>query len=126
MVSGACFAIGREAFVELGGFDERFFLYFEDADLCRRALGAGMTISYVPNAVVPHIWGASSSEDYHFGPAHARSMRQYLTKWYGHPGGALAILIAWLRLIGFAVTARPATGRSFRAFLATLNRSGPR
>jgi N-acetylglucosaminyl-diphospho-decaprenol L-rhamnosyltransferase len=124
MVSGACYVIGRQAFAELGGYDERFFMYFEDADLCRRALGAGMRISYVPSAIVTHVWGASSSDDYHFGPAHTRSMRQYLTKWYGQPGAALAILIAWLRLIGFAVTARRATGRAFRALVAALGRGG--
>ena len=55
------FAIGRDAFLEIGGFDEDFFLYFEDADLCRRALKAGMAIRYVPQAVVTHIGGASSS-----------------------------------------------------------------
>lgn len=126
MVSGACFAIGREAFQELGGFDERFFMYFEDADLCRRAAAAGMPIRYVPSAVVTHIGGASSSEDYHFGPLHARSMRQYLGKWYGPGGSALAILLLWLRAVGFSVAFRPGAGRAWRALWAAVRDEDPR
>lgn len=126
MVSGACFAIGREAFVELGGFDERFFMYFEDADLCRRAAAAGMPIRYVPSAVVTHIGGASSSEDYHFGPLHARSMRQYLGKWYGPVGSALAIALLWLRAVGFSVTLRPAAKRAWQALWAAIRDEDPR
>ena len=117
-VSGACCAIGRAAFEELGGFDERFFLYFEDADFCRRAGQAGMRIRYVPAAVVPHIGGASSSEDYHFGPAHARSMRQYLEKWYGPAGAALALALLWLRAMGFTLALRPQAGRAWKALRA--------
>jgi len=120
MVSGACFAIGREAFEELGGFDERFFMYFEDADLCRRVSGAGMPIRYVPSAVVSHIGGASSSEDYHFGPHHARSMRQYLGKWYGPGGSALALALLWLRAVGFSVTKPPRMRRAWRALGAAI------
>ncbi len=120
VVSGACFAIGREAFKELGGFDERFFMYFEDADLCRRASAAGMPIRYVPDAVVTHIGGASSSEDYHFGPLHARSMRQYLGKWYGPAGSALAIVLLWLRALGLTLALRPAARRAWRALWAAV------
>lgn len=126
MVSGACFAIGREAFWELGGFDERFFMYFEDADLCRRASAAGMPIRYVPSAVVTHIGGASSSEDYHFGPLHARAMRQYLGKWYGHGGSALAVLLLWLRAVGMTVALRQDSRRAWRAFWAALRDHDPR
>ena len=120
MVTGACFAIGREAFWELGGFDERFFMYFEDADLCKRAAAAGMPIRYVPSAVVTHIGGASSEGDYRFSPMHARSMRQYLEKWWGLPGAALAILLLWLRLVGHALVLHPSTSKAFAAFRAAV------
>lgn len=124
MVSGACFGIGRRAFADLGGFDERFFLYFEDADLCRRARDAGMHIRYVPDAVVPHIGGASSAEDYHFGPHHARSMRQYLAKWYGPAGGALAVVILWLRAVGLSLSVRPGARRAWSALRAAAGSAG--
>ena len=120
MVSGACFAIGREAFWELGGFDERFFMYFEDADLCRRAEDAGIPIRYVPSAIVTHIGGASSEGDYHYSPLYARSMRQYLEKWWGPPGAALAILLLWLRLVGHALVLHKGTGQAFAALRAAV------
>lgn len=126
MVSGACFAIGREAFEALGGFDERFFMYFEDADLCRRAAAAGLPIRYVPDAVVTHIGGASSSDDYHFGPFHARAMRQYLGKWYGPTGSSLAMLLLWLRAVAFTIALRPGMRRAWRAWWAALRDTDPR
>ncbi|MEP6469863.1 MAG: glycosyltransferase family 2 protein [Chloroflexota bacterium] len=124
MVSGSVCAMGRAAYEEIGGFDEDFFLYFEDADLCRRALKAGMAIRYVPQAVVPHIGGASSREDYHFSPRHARSMRLYLSKWYGPPGTALAVVLMFLRAVGFSIAAPRRAGRAWRAFGATLGFGG--
>ncbi|MCB9149493.1 MAG: glycosyltransferase family 2 protein [Caldilineaceae bacterium] len=53
-VSGACFAIRRSLFKELNGFDERFFLYYEDTDLSLRVRLAGYRIVYAPRAVVAH------------------------------------------------------------------------
>lgn len=126
MVSGACFAIGREAFMELGGFDERFFMYFEDADLCRRAAAVGMPIRYVPSAVVTHIGGASSSEDYHFGPLHARAMRQYLGKWYGPGGSAFALVLLWLRAFGMTLLLQGGARRAWRAWWAAVRDEEPR
>ena len=52
--------IRREAFRAVGGFDERYFLYWEDADLCRRLLSRGWRTAYVPQAVVTHHGGRSS------------------------------------------------------------------
>ncbi len=59
-VSGACMLVRREALEGVGGFDERFFLYWEDADLCIRLRHAGFHIRYVPGAEVIHHVGQSS------------------------------------------------------------------
>jgi N-acetylglucosaminyl-diphospho-decaprenol L-rhamnosyltransferase len=59
-VSGACVVLRRQAFNEIGGFDARYFLYWEDADLCRRLRNAGWNIHFRPDARVVHI-GARSS-----------------------------------------------------------------
>ena len=59
-VMGAAMLIRREPFDLVGGFDERYFLYWEDADLCRRLRDRGWTTRYVPAARVPHAGGASA------------------------------------------------------------------
>jgi N-acetylglucosaminyl-diphospho-decaprenol L-rhamnosyltransferase len=53
-VSGACMLARREALVAAGGFDEGYFLYWEDADLCRRLRAQGFHIRYVPRAIAVH------------------------------------------------------------------------
>jgi GT2 family glycosyltransferase len=59
-LSGACMLARREAFTRVGGFDERYFLYWEDADLCRRLRAAGYHVRYVPSAAAVHRVGHSS------------------------------------------------------------------
>jgi N-acetylglucosaminyl-diphospho-decaprenol L-rhamnosyltransferase len=59
-VSGACMAIRRETLRTTGPLDERFFMYFEDADMCRRARGRGWLVYYLPQVEIVHHTGASS------------------------------------------------------------------
>jgi GT2 family glycosyltransferase len=59
-VSGACMLVRREALAAVGGFDERYFMYWEDADLCRRLRDRGYTIRYVPGSTAVHQVGHSS------------------------------------------------------------------
>jgi N-acetylglucosaminyl-diphospho-decaprenol L-rhamnosyltransferase len=59
-LSGACLLVRRSVLEELDGWDERFFLYSEDVDLCRRAREAGAGIAYEPSAVCVHTGGASA------------------------------------------------------------------
>jgi GT2 family glycosyltransferase len=59
VVSGACCLIRRNAFIELGGFVDEFFMYYDDVDLGWRANLAGYRVVYEPRAVVSH--------DYAFG-----------------------------------------------------------
>lgn len=59
-VSGACMVLRREMLEEIGGLDPRFFMYFEDADLCRRARAAGWRVLYLPRVTVVHQAGGSS------------------------------------------------------------------
>ena len=62
-VSGACMVIRREALEEVGGLDERFFLYWEDVDLCRRMVRKGWKIIYYPAGAIEHAVGGSSEHD---------------------------------------------------------------
>lgn len=59
-VSGACMVIRKEVLERISPLDERFFLYFEDADLCRRAREAGWSVFYLPDVEVLHQTGGSS------------------------------------------------------------------
>lgn len=57
---GAFLLVRREVFQQIGLFDERYFLYFEDTDLCRRTKNAGRSIVYYPKAVATHYFHQSS------------------------------------------------------------------
>lgn len=59
-VPGAFAVIRRQALKEVGYFDERFFLYYEEVDLCRRLKDKGWTVAYRPELVVTHFGGESS------------------------------------------------------------------
>ncbi len=61
-IAGTCMAVRRSTLEEIGGMDERFFMYFEDADLCRRARETGWLVYYLPQIEVSHHSGASSGD----------------------------------------------------------------
>lgn len=60
-LSGACLLVRRDVFTRLGGFDERFFMYFEDVDLGRRIGLSGLRNVYVPSSTVRHVGGHSTA-----------------------------------------------------------------
>jgi GT2 family glycosyltransferase len=62
-VSGASMMIRRETLETIGLFDEKFFLYFEETDFCRRAMKAGWTTHHVAECRVHHIGGLSLDMD---------------------------------------------------------------
>jgi N-acetylglucosaminyl-diphospho-decaprenol L-rhamnosyltransferase len=59
-LSGACMLAQRTSLADVGGFDERYFLYWEDADVCRRLRTRGHHVRYVPGATAVHQVGHSS------------------------------------------------------------------
>ena len=59
-VTGAAMLIRREAFDSVGGWDERFFLYLEDTDFCRRLAQAGWETWYLPEARMRHLHARQS------------------------------------------------------------------
>jgi N-acetylglucosaminyl-diphospho-decaprenol L-rhamnosyltransferase len=61
-VDGTVMALPRMVWEHLGGFDERYFFYWEDADLCYRARERGWRVRLEPTAVVTHLRGAGSSQ----------------------------------------------------------------
>jgi GT2 family glycosyltransferase len=53
-VTGCCLLVRRDCFQEVGGFDEDFFLYYEDVDFCRRAQAQGWSVWYEPAVNITH------------------------------------------------------------------------
>ncbi len=52
--TGGCLLVRRDCFRDTGGLDERYFLYYEDVDFCRRARAAGYTVRYDPSVTATH------------------------------------------------------------------------
>jgi N-acetylglucosaminyl-diphospho-decaprenol L-rhamnosyltransferase len=61
-VKGAALVIRKSAFEEIGGFDESFFMFHEETDLCRRCTLAGWDVCFVPGATVVHVGSASTDQ----------------------------------------------------------------
>ena len=61
-ILGAALAFRRETFDRLGGFDESFFMYFEEVDLCYRLSSQGKQIHFVPEAEITHVGGGSTTQ----------------------------------------------------------------
>jgi GT2 family glycosyltransferase len=98
-VSGAAFVVSRAEFLELGGFDEDIFLYFEDVDLSRRYRASGAGVGTTNAIVVTHT-GQGSAQD-----GHERiqgwallSFLEIVAKWNGERDGERAAR-ATLRLL---------------------------
>lgn len=61
--TGACLVVRKEVFSKIGGFDEYFFAYGEEADLCVRLRLAGCEVFYVPESLVYHLGAATSNKN---------------------------------------------------------------
>ncbi|HWD54903.1 MAG TPA: glycosyltransferase family 2 protein [Acidimicrobiales bacterium] len=80
-VSGSCFLARRGALEELGGFDEAYFMYAEDMDLCWRAHHAGWGVGFAGTATVTHIQGVSTARrPYRMMLAHHRSALRFTVR----------------------------------------------
>lgn len=103
-LSGACFMVRRSAFEAVDGFDERYFMYFEDVDLGYRLGRAGWRNVFEPEAEVVHTGGTSTATARpQMLRAHHRSAERFLARRYS--GWYLAPVRGVLR-IGLRVRAR--------------------
>jgi N-acetylglucosaminyl-diphospho-decaprenol L-rhamnosyltransferase len=96
-ISGACMLVRRSVLELVGGWDEGFFMYCEDKDLCRRIRNVGFDIRYEPGAVVQHEGGASRARA-SLMPVLAKSRVRYARKHSSRP-------VAELERAGIALTA---------------------
>lgn len=77
---GSFLVIRTDLFRQLNGFDENFFMYVEDADLCKR-VNQVSNLMYYPNATVIHKWEKGSHRNKKLFKYHVQSMRYYFHKW---------------------------------------------
>lgn len=99
-VTGAALMIRRDVFQKVGGFDETFFMYFEDADLCRRVRKLGLKVLYVPSTKVVHFGGDKGlNPESTIALEYRRSQLHYYRK---HVGGAGYLLLRWYLISKFS------------------------
>ncbi|NTW22057.1 glycosyltransferase family 2 protein [Candidatus Falkowbacteria bacterium] len=88
-IMGSCLLIRRKVLDQVGLFDERFFMYFEDTDLCRRINLAGFKVVYLPSARVVHHHSRASAKKHwlvalfanKMSRVHLCSLLKYSLKW---------------------------------------------
>ncbi|MEI5994917.1 glycosyltransferase family 2 protein [Candidatus Enterococcus mansonii] len=81
MGSGCLMVIDTEKFNEIAGFDERFFMYFEDNDLCLRFGTAGYKILYTPFETVTHLYEKGAHKNKKLFKIFLQSMVKFFNKW---------------------------------------------
>ena len=60
----ACLLVSRDVWYEIGGFDESYFMYFEDVDFCWRSKLGGYETLYIPSSVIYHQWRETTKDPY--------------------------------------------------------------
>ncbi len=102
-ISGSCFLARRDALEELGGFDEAYFMYAEDMDLCWRAHRAGWGIGFAGAANITHTQGVSTARHpYKMMLAHHRSALRFTvrtTSGWRRAALPLAVVVLGLRVV---------------------------
>jgi N-acetylglucosaminyl-diphospho-decaprenol L-rhamnosyltransferase len=89
-VSGAAIWLRRAALDDVGGWDERYFMYVEDVDLCWRLRRAGWRVAYEPAGTVEHLLGVSTaSRPYRMIAEHHRSLLRFASVRFTGPRRAL-------------------------------------
>lgn len=78
--SGCFMAFRTSVLKSIGGFDKRYFMYFEDADITREVKRISHAV-YYPDAVVSHVWNRDSKKNYKLLLIHIHSMLKYYLKW---------------------------------------------
>ncbi len=105
-VSGAAMVVRRDVFRRLGGFDERFYFFGEDIDLCWRAHETGGEIAYIATAKVIHTWGGARARTPSLRQALLSQRAQYLLLRHHTPAWQAEALRVFLVALSLARLAR--------------------
>lgn len=83
VVPGTAFMMTKRLYDSIGGFDENFFLYFEEFDLCKRVRDKGYEIYIAPDGKVMHLWGKSTAQRSDISAIFKKSRFYYFKKHFG-------------------------------------------
>jgi N-acetylglucosaminyl-diphospho-decaprenol L-rhamnosyltransferase len=97
-VSGACLLVRRSAFEEIGRFDEGFWLYAEELDLCTRLRDAGWKVLYTPELEILHEGAVSTGRSRRMHVMHSMSVYRYYRKHRARGWRRATLPAAWLAL----------------------------
>jgi GT2 family glycosyltransferase len=122
--SGCALLVRASAFDQVGGFDPRYFLYYEDLDLCWRSWLAGYRVLYLPAATARHRAGVDATGVFRHYHDHRHRLRTLLKNCGARTLLRIALPVLWLELSSVAALALRgrwrALGWRLRAQLATL------
>jgi hypothetical protein len=116
-VSGACLLTRRDVLETISGFDENFFLYSEDVDLCARIRSTGALVLFTPEVEIVHLLGRSARKDRDLTLFESQRSRLYFyAKHYGLVRvSALRAYMAIKAAIGYVL--RPKSRPLYRSVL---------
>jgi N-acetylglucosaminyl-diphospho-decaprenol L-rhamnosyltransferase len=118
-LSGAFLFLRRSALESVGGWDERYFMYMEDVDLCWRLRRLGWRVAYEPGGEAVHVQGASTARHpYRMIIEHHRSVYRFATRsWHGArrfllvPAAVFLACRACVEMVAHALGPRPESPR---------------
>lgn len=104
-LKGACLLVRRSAFERVGGFDETFFAYFEESDLCWRFHLAGWSVRFVDICCAEHVGGATSTRVFSLHHLDYLSFRNRLTSVLKNAEGRTLLTMLPMHLAAIAAIA---------------------
>ncbi len=99
-LTGCCLLLRADALAEAGLFDEQIFLFYEEADLCKRIKGAGWDVAYDPEATIVHYGGGSYRDVWTFDEQVARQLAGLEYFHRKHYGRFKLVLFELLNVVG--------------------------
>jgi GT2 family glycosyltransferase len=110
---GAALMMRRDVVLAVGGFDESYFMYYEEVDLCRRLAGAGYETRFVPNATIVHVGSASTRQQW--GVMSIRRHQSAVDYYHRHLTGWRRVIWTTMLRLGWTIHLGVAAGRRLLA-----------